>query len=253
MSDSTLARELALLVERLHQAPDSGQTAAEVVDYARQQLGADHAGITLIKGGGQLQTVVPTDPIVEELDRLQNQLGEGPCHDSAYEGETFVSQDLAADSRWPLWAPRAVSLGIGSALGAALVDKTGERRLGSLNLFWQQPRVFSSDELAFAHLLTRHAALALVASLTVEGLNLALDGRKRIGQAQGILMERHGLDEDQAFAVLKRYSQDHNIKLRELAEQLVQDRQLPRNGSVSRRHNGSIDRDESAGAEPVAL
>ena len=61
----------------------------------------------------------------------------------------------------------------------------------------------------------------------MEGLNIALDGRKRIGQAQGILMERHGIDEDQAFAVLKRYSQDHNIKLRDLAEQLVATRSLP--------------------------
>jgi len=252
MDDSTLARELAVLVERLHQAPDSGQTAAEVVDYAREQLGADHAGITLIKGGGRLQTVAPTDPVVEELDRLQNQLDEGPCHDSALHGETFVSQDLAVDRRWPLWAPRAVSLGIGSVLGAELADKTGDRRLGSMNLFWAGPRVFTSDELAFAHLLTRHAALALVASLTVEGLNLALDGRKRIGQAQGILMERHGLNEDQAFAVLKRYSQDHNIKLRELAEQLVRDRQLPRNGSLSRQQEGANGRDQTAEVEPVA-
>ena len=139
------------------------------------------------------------------------------------------------EKRWPLWAPRAVALGIGSALGAELTSKTGDRRLGALNLYWAHARIFTSDELAFAHLLTRHAALALVASLTVEGLNLALDGRKRIGQAQGILMERHNLNEDQAFAVLRRYSQDHNIKLRELAEQLVRDRELPRDHSAARR------------------
>ena len=40
-------------------------------------------------------------------------------------------------------------------------------------------------------------------------------------------MERHGLDEEQAFAVLKRYSQDQNIKLRDLADQLVRTKQLP--------------------------
>ncbi|WP_442939993.1 GAF and ANTAR domain-containing protein [Nocardioides sp. B-3] len=129
-----------------------------------------------------------------------------PCHDSAWQGATMVSRDLAADSRWPLWAPKAVALGIGSALGAELVNKAGDRRLGAVNLYWARARVFTSDEVAFAHLMTRHAALALDASLTVEGLNIALDGRKRIGQARGILMERHGSDEDRAFAVLKRYS-----------------------------------------------
>jgi GAF domain-containing protein len=227
MDESTLASELAELVERLHQAPGPLQTAEEVVAYAREQLSADHAGISLIKSGGRLQTVAPTDPLVESADQLQYELHEGPCHDSSWRGQTMVSQDLAADPRWPLWAPKAVALGIGSALGAELVNKAGDRRLGSVNLYWTEPRVFTSDEVAVAHLITRHAALALDTSLTVEGLNIALDGRKRIGQAQGILMERHGLDEDRAFAVLKRYSQDNNIKLRELAERLVETRQLP--------------------------
>jgi GAF domain-containing protein len=246
MDDNGLARDLALLVERLHQAPDSEQTAAQVVEYAREQLGADHAGITLIRSGGRLETVAPTDPLVEEADLLQYELGEGPCHDSAWQGGTFASQDLAVDSRWPRWAPRAVSLGIGSALGNELASKNGDRRLGAMNLYWSSPRIFTSDELAFAQLLTRHAALALAASLTVEGLNLALDGRKRIGQAQGILMERHGLNEDQAFAVLKRYSQDHNVKLRDLAEQLVRDRQLPSAGNLSHHREVPDHREEAA-------
>lgn len=233
MNENTFARDLAVLVERLHQAPDPDQTAAQVVEYAREQLGADYAGITLLKSGGRLDTVAPTDPLVEEADRLQYELGEGPCHDSALQGGTFVSQDLAADSRWPVWAPRVVSLGIGSALGAELASKNGGRRLGSLNLYWEGARVITSDDVGFAHLLSRHAALALNASLTVEGLRVALDGRKRIGQAQGILMERHGLTEEQAFAVLRRNSQDHNIKLRDLAEQLVQDRRLPASGRAT--------------------
>lgn len=234
MDDNTLATELAELVERLHQAPDPLQTAEQVVTYAREQLNADYAGISLIKSAGRLQTVAPTHPVVEAADQLQYELREGPCHDSAWQGQTMVSQDLAVERRWPLWAPKAVALGLGSALGAELVNKAGDRRLGSVNLYWTAPRVFTSDEVSFAHLITRHAALALGASLTVEGLNIALDGRKRIGQAQGILMERHGLSEDQAFAVLKRYSQDNNTKLRDLAEQLVTTRQLPGGGRTER-------------------
>lgn len=227
MDESTLARELALLAERLHQAPDSLQTAEQVVTFARDQLGADYAGISLVRSGGRLETIAPTDPIVEEADHLQHDLGEGPSHEIAWHGGAFISQDLASDSRWPVWAPKVAALGIGCALGAQLVNKAGDRRLGSVNLYWAAPRIITADEVALAHLVTRHAALALDSALTVEGLNIALDGRKRIGQAQGILMERHGLNEDQAFAVLKRYSQDHNVKLRDLAEQLVATRRLP--------------------------
>jgi AmiR/NasT family two-component response regulator len=40
-------------------------------------------------------------------------------------------------------------------------------------------------------------------------------------------MERHNLTDTQAFEVLRRYSQDHNRKLREVAEHLVATRRLP--------------------------
>ena len=69
--------------------------------------------------------------------------------------------------------------------------------------------------------------LALTGSVDKAGLGMALDSRKRIGQAQGILMERYGLDEARAFEVLRRYSQDHNIKLRYVAEHLITAGQLP--------------------------
>jgi AmiR/NasT family two-component response regulator len=43
----------------------------------------------------------------------------------------------------------------------------------------------------------------------------------------GILMERYNLNGDQAFQVLRRYSQDTNTKLREVAQQLIDSRRLP--------------------------
>jgi AmiR/NasT family two-component response regulator len=55
----------------------------------------------------------------------------------------------------------------------------------------------------------------------------AVDSRKLIGQAQGILMERYDLDQDRAFEVLRRYSRDSNVKLREVAQLVVDTRQLP--------------------------
>ena len=76
--------------------------------------------------------------------------------------------------------------------------------------------------------------------MELAGLNVALDGRKLIGQAQGILMERHGLEEARAFEVLRRYSQDHNLKLRQVAEYLVATRRLPADGGrVSSRSSGT--------------
>ena len=80
---------------------------------------------------------------------------------------------------------------------------------------------------AVAHVLARHAAVAIGAARKEQHLWQAVDARKRIGQAQGILMERYDLTEDKAFAVLLRYSQDRNIKLRLVADQLVENGSLP--------------------------
>ena len=219
-------REFAELAESLHAAPTPDRTAEQVVTYARQQLDANYGGITLIRRGGQLETIGATDPLVEQVDDLQCEFDEGSCRDSSWRHETLVSEDLATDLRWPRWAPKVADLGIASVLAAELTANQ-DRRIGSINLYWTRPRRFTADDMAFANIFARHAALALSTSFKLAGLNVALDGRKLIGQAQGILMERHGLDEARAFEVLKRYSQDHNIKLRHVAEHLIATRRLP--------------------------
>jgi AmiR/NasT family two-component response regulator len=60
-----------------------------------------------------------------------------------------------------------------------------------------------------------------------EQLNRAMGTRDLIGQAKGILMERHKLTADQAFTLLVRASQATHTKLRDIAEQLTTVGQLP--------------------------
>jgi AmiR/NasT family two-component response regulator len=69
--------------------------------------------------------------------------------------------------------------------------------------------------------------VALATAQEREHLAEAVLTRDLIGQAKGILMERHKLTADQAFAVLVRASQQANLKLRALAEQLTRTGQLP--------------------------
>jgi len=218
--------EFAKLAESLQAAPSPTATAHEIVDYVCGQLDADHGGILLIRSGGRLETVAASDDVVEESDRLQDELDEGPCRDSSWHRETLLSSDLIADARWPRWAAKVAGLGIASVLAVELTS-VEDRRIGAINLYWTQRREFTADDIAFANIFARHAALALAQSMNEAGLNTALDTRKLIGQAQGILMERYSLDEARAFEVLRRYSQDHNVKLRRVAEDLIANRRLP--------------------------
>jgi GAF domain-containing protein len=215
-------RELAALtVDEEH----VDETAASVVAVALQTLECDFAGLTVFGRGGTLTTLAPSDPVVEQADKLQYELHEGPCVAAAEDRSTYVSQDLATDPRWPQWGPLAAELGMGSLLGTPLV--CGEHVLGALNLYCAAGHQFSPEDRDMAQVLAVHAATALIAVRERENLRAALDGRTLIGQAQGILMERFDIDGGRAFEVLRRYSQTQNLKLRVVAEDVVMHRSLP--------------------------
>jgi GAF domain-containing protein len=227
---------LASIAESLQAESDLPGTADQVLTFAQETLTFDHAGITVVNGanggtsgpggpGRNIATLVSSDPVVEKADELQVELDEGPCRDAAWAQHTLIVEDLARDERWPRWAPQASALGLGSILAVELAP--AGTRLGALNLYSREPRRFDEDEIAFAHVFGKHAAVALAAARQEETLNEAIDARTLIGQAQGILMERFDLGPEKAFDVLRRYSQDYNTKLRIVAEDLVRSRKLP--------------------------
>lgn len=220
------AEAFARLAEELHAAGDVQETAEQVTAMALNVLGADLASITMIRRGQRLETIAPTDPVAEALDRLQYDLHEGPCYDASWRGETLLSRDLPRDQRWPQWAAKAAAEGICSMLAVELV--TAEDRVGALNLYFTTTRDFDQDDVAFANIFGRHASIAVSYKSENAGLLVALDSRKLIGQAQGILMERYDMSESQAFSILTRYSQDNNIRLRDVAEHLRATRKLPK-------------------------
>ena len=198
-------------------------TAEAVVALAMSTIGCEYAGLTVF-GKREFRSLAPSDPLVEQADKLQHALGQGPCVEAAWESDTFVSNDLGQDPRWPEWGPEAAALGFNSLLATRLA--AGEHTLGALNLYSASPRDFDADDRDFAKMFASHAAATLMSVRQRENLLTALDARTLIGQAQGILMERFGIDADRAFGVLRRYSQARNVKLRTVAEELVSQRSL---------------------------
>ena len=102
-----------------------------------------------------------------------------------------------------------------------------DRTIDVLGLYSARPDAFAADDEAVAQILARHAAVALANARNEETFARAIDARKLVGQAMGILMERYQINGDQAFAILRRYSQDTNTKLRDVAQQLIENRALP--------------------------
>lgn len=224
VSDGT-ADEFADLAVRLHDEATVVETLDLVVQYALRAVDCQYAGVLLVRKNQEVETAASTAPIVEALDRVQIECREGPGLDVVSDRAIVVVNDTVSDRRWERWAGKVAALGVRSVLTARL--STGSTEVGTLNLFHAEPDAFDADDEAVASIFARHAAVALASARQTENLWLAIDARKLIGQAQGILMERFDLDADQAFAVLLRYSQQRNIKLRAVAELLVTRRKLP--------------------------
>lgn len=182
--------------------------------------GADYAGIMIGHRDGRLETKASTHELVNRLDAIQCELDEGPCIDALASQHVVETGSLCDDHRWPRYAPRAAELGIVSQMGFPLFARSG--KLGGLNIYSTQRDSLDKEAQFIGDLFATHAGIALGRARKESQLGAALSTRKAIGQALGITMERYQVDEERAFQFLMRVSQNGNIKLRDLARDIVQ-------------------------------
>lgn len=226
----TESRELAAffaeLSEELHSSSSEPLTFEKVVKRAAETIpGCDHAAITLRVRRGRAETVASTDGLAQKADDLQYALDEGPCLDSAFETTDLVIDDLRSEERWPQWAAQAADLGIRAAMAIRL--HTEHETLGALNVYSETAHAFDEEARTVAWIFASHAADAMSSARLVSGLRAALESRHTIGIAQGVLAVRYRVSYERAFQVLHRLSNDRNIKLRDLAQQVLDERGIP--------------------------
>jgi transcriptional regulator with GAF, ATPase, and Fis domain len=219
------ADAFARLAHDLHDQANLEQTLDMVVASAASVVGCDCAGVLVSCRGSQLEAMTASDPVAEKANQVQVDEHEGPGFAAVAESRTVLVPDTSAELRWPRWASGMQDLRLGSSLAVRLW--TSQSTLGVLNFYARCPGWFDTDALGIAEVLGRHASIALATARHEASLWQAIDTRKLIGQAQGLLMERFDLDDKRAFEVLVRYSQNTNTKLNEVARTLVSSRRLP--------------------------
>ena len=221
----------ARAARELYATPNETELLQVAVDLAVEIInGGDHAGICVVQVR-ELSTPVASDDVVRRGDALQYQLNEGPCLDAVRCQETVISRNLGEEARWPEWTPRAMSvLGVKAMMSLCLntsVKPDGTDSHGALNLYSDSVDPFGPNEYAIAHALAEQISLALAARREIHGRGIAMTSRTIIGQAEGILMEKLGIDADQAFTYLRRVSQSENRKLIMICHEIVKTRRLP--------------------------
>jgi GAF domain-containing protein len=237
-SDRTI-RTLDIMARALHVKNGELQpTLDAIVSTAVNALSlVRHAGlITVARGGVVPQATTGAPP--QRLDRLQQKLGHGPCVDAARQQTVIRVEDTRADSRWPDFCVEAAGLGVRSMLCVPL--QVDERCLGTLSLYAENPSAFDDHHERITTLLATLAALALADAQRADQLHTALRNRDVIGQAKGILMERHRITAEVAFSQLSQASQAVNMKLTAVALHLVDTGELLRAGASEA--DGSVTR-----------
>jgi GAF domain-containing protein len=226
-ADATTAAFARLAVD-MYDAEGVEETVEAVVEFALKALECSFAGVALYTRGGQPEIPAVTDPLVAEICQFQLDHHDGPLMESMRERATVLVRDTNTETRWPGWAGKVAALGVRSLLDVPLMlGDAASPTVGVLSLYSQNPDGFDADDEAIAHILARHASVALATARHEETMSAAVDARKLVGQAMGILMERYAIDGDRAFEILRRYSQDTNTKLRDVAHQLIDTRKLP--------------------------
>lgn len=221
-----LATHLTAIARLLQQQGGEQETMDAIVRAAVGTVpGAEHAGIMTVLGRREVRTVATTGDLPVDVDQVQYDTAQGPCLAALYDEKIVSVPDLAQETRWPAFAARAVEMDVGSMLSFQLFVENDD--LGALNLYARRAHAFDDESEHVGSLFAGHSAIALATAQQRDHLGEAVRTRDLIGQAKGILMERHKLTADQAFAVLARASQHTNAKLRDIAEQLTRTGVLP--------------------------
>jgi GAF domain-containing protein len=198
----------------------------ELASLAARELGEGlSCGITLQPDGRPL-TVASSDANAAQIDELQYGLDHGPCLTALRTGELVRIDDLASDQRWGEYAIRALARGVRSSLSMPLTAQ--HRMAGALNVYSGRPHVFGEAQTRLAGRFTQDAAVAvgiaarLAARAELTGqLRAWLASRAVIDQATGVIMAEQRCTATGAFAILRAASRNRNVKLRQVAEQII--------------------------------
>jgi len=199
--------------------------------------GTTGAGVSLVNQAGK-RTTAASDPLVEQADSEQYELDEGPCLSAARERAVIRIDDLQSERRWPRWRAAVARLELRSVLSAPLI--AGDEAIGAIKVYSREVAAYDERGEHLLTLFARQAAILLANMQSLQDaqqlsaqLKVALASRDMIGQAKGVLIAQGAPDEEAAFGMLVSASQRSNVKLHEVAGQIVA-------AVVSRRADSSV-------------
>ena len=225
--EALLAQTLVELADTLVDDFDVVELLTRLTDRCIEVVDVAAAGLMLAAPDGDLRLMAFSSEAARLLELFELQSQEGPCLDCYRAGAPIGSEDLAAEQRWPRFAP--VALQAGFLAVHALPMRLRGTVIGALNLFHVDPGDMRPADRTAAQALADVATIAILQHRVVlesqvvsEQLYQALNSRIVIEQAKGMVAERHGLDMERAFAALRGYARNNNVRLVDVANDIIE-------------------------------
>ncbi len=211
------------LARLVYDAEDHSAVYQAICDAALALVdGCSHASM-MVAQNARLVTAAATDDIARLIDQLEREAGEGPCVDAIQEEAAQLESDLTVGSAWPALREQVLArTPVRSAAGFRLV--VDDRKVGALNLFSDTPGGLTPCSVDQGAVLAAFASVTLMSATHEEEARTLRDGlasNREIGKAVGLMMAFHKVDDTQAFDILRRASQEMNLKLSEIARRVV--------------------------------
>jgi GAF domain-containing protein len=218
--------ELVALIDG-HPEDDPMSRLKRLCGLSVEVTGVTGAAISLTSVSAR-STVCTTDAVSDELEELQDTLGEGPAVDASRDARTVRVPDLGdVDTRWPGFVPAATDLGVKAVFVLPL--GMGAMRLGTLAMYRTTPGTLSEEQLKDARTLVEAASVLLTmdppgeepAAAFVWVLGDESRFRPEVHQAVGATMVHLGVDPREAFARLCAYAYSSEMSMAVVAGEIM--------------------------------
>ncbi|GAA2025247.1 GAF and ANTAR domain-containing protein [Yaniella flava] len=228
--DSTPANPSA--AESLHSLLASNHEISEFLNElaklaASQVIGGENALCGILLSRNKRTTVVGhSSQYAKQLDEIQAGFDEGPCLEAQATQMVLQVSDARHETRWPDYMATVRDSEIRSVLAVPLT--LDDKATGALNFYAINTGTFDEESIAHAQRFASLASLAVTVALRIviseevaQDRQKAMESRTAIDIAVGVIMAQKACSQEEAFDILTEVSSHQNIKVRDLARNLV--------------------------------
>lgn len=193
-----------------------------IVTMTAEMMGSKICSLMLLDEDKQELIIRATQSLSEEYRRKPNiKVGESISGQAIMEKKPIAVLDVSRQNEY-MYPNLAKKEGLCSLLSVPMMAKG--RTIGVINCYTSEEHIFTEEEIGILQAIAGQAAIAIENTRLMEDfvkMKEALETRKLVERAKGILMKELGISEDRAYNMIHKKSMDTCKPMRSIAESII--------------------------------